>query len=138
MNTTGAKVAKFGLKVYQSYTAVLGKVAGFIPAIGKPLGKVIAGVSKVAGVISDHIHAKPPDKLEKGMSVMNTANTIMSFIPRRRDLFEEEAFQQRDISEAYSEERDDNTTDVVSIYGKFLFFSWHIFFLYSRLVVFSP
>ena len=41
------------------------------------------------------------------MNVMNKANKIMDYIPRRRDL-EENAFQQRDIGEAYYfEERDD-------------------------------
>jgi hypothetical protein len=112
VKTTGAKIAKFGLKVYQSVTAVVAKVAGFIPVIGKPLGRAIAGVSKVAGVISDHIHAKLSAKLEKGMNVMNKANKIMGYIPRRRDLSEEETFQQRDISEAYFEERDDNALEI--------------------------
>ena len=109
MKTTGAKIAKFGLKVAQSVGTVVGKVAGFIPAIGKPIGRAIEGVSKVAGVISDKIHAKLSNKLEKGMKVMNKANKVMGFIPRRRDLSEEEeAFQQRDISEPYYlEERDD-------------------------------
>jgi hypothetical protein len=109
VKTTGAKVAKFGLKVYQSVGTVVGKAAGFIPAIGKPIGKAIEGVSKVAGVVSDRIHAKLSNKLQKGMNVMNKANKVMGFIPRRRDLSEEEeAFQQRDISEPYYlEERDD-------------------------------
>jgi hypothetical protein len=112
VKTTGAKIAKFGLKVYESATAVVAKVAGFIPAIGKPLGKAIEGASKVAGVISDHIHAKLSAKLEKGMKIMNKANKIMGYIPRRRDLSEEEAFQQRDISEAYYfEGRDDNALE---------------------------
>ena len=109
VKTTGAKVAKFGLKVVESVGTVVGKVAGFIPAIGKPIDRAIEGVSKVAGVISDHIHAKLSNKLEKGMKVMNKADKIMGYIPRRRDLSEEEeAFQQRDIGEPYYlEERDD-------------------------------
>ena len=47
------------------------------------------------------------------MNAMNMANKIMGYIPRRRDLLEEEAFEQRDISEAYSsfEERDDIALD---------------------------
>ena len=85
---------------------VVGKVAGFIPGIGKPLGKAIEGVSKVAGVVSDRIHVKLPAKLQKGMDVMNKADKIMSYIPR--EFLEEEDFQQRDIDEAYHfEERDD-------------------------------
>lgn len=108
MKTTGAKIAKFGLKVVESVGEVVGKVVGFIPGIGKPLDRAIEGVSKVAGVISDHIHVKLPGKLQKGMDVMNKADKIMGYIPRRRDLSEEEVFQQRDIGEAYYfEERDD-------------------------------
>ena len=108
IKTTGAKIAKFGLKVVQSVGTVIGKVANFIPVIGKPLSKYIGGVSKVAGVISDHIHVKLSSKLQKGMNVMNKANKIMGYIPRRREFSEEEAFQQRDIGEAYHfEERDD-------------------------------
>ena len=107
VKTTGAKVAKFGLKVVQSVTNVVGHVASFIPAIGKPIQQAIRGVSKAAGAISDHIRAKLSPKLEKGMKIMNKANKVMGFIPRRRDL-EEDAFQQRDIGEAnYFEERDD-------------------------------
>jgi len=87
----------------------VGHVASFIPAIGKPIQQAIHGVSAVAGVVSDHIHAKLSAKLQKGMNVMNKADKVMSYIPRRRELSEEEAFQQRDISEAnyYLEERDD-------------------------------
>jgi len=107
IKTTGAKVAKFGLKVVESVGKVVGKVAGFIPGIGKPLGRAIEGVSKVAGVISDHIHVKLPSKLQKGMDVMNKADQIMGYIPREFSE-EEEGFQQRDIDEAYHfEERDD-------------------------------
>jgi len=109
VKTTGAKVAKFGLKVVQSVGEVVGHVASFIPGIGKPIQQAIHGVSAVAGVVSDHIHAKLSAKLQKGMNVMNKADKVMSYIPRRRELSEEEAFQQRDISEAnyYLEERDD-------------------------------
>ena len=87
---------------------VVGKVVSFIPGIGKPIDRAIEGVSKVAGVISDHIHVKLPGKLQKGMDVMNKADKIMDYIPRRREFSEEEDFQQRDIGEAYDfEERDD-------------------------------
>jgi hypothetical protein len=112
VKTTGAKVAKFGLKVVQSVGEVIGKVASFIPEVGKPIERAIHGVSKAAGAISDHIHAKLSAKLQKGMKVMNKANEIMGYIPRRRDLSEEEAFQQRDISEAYVEERGDNALEI--------------------------
>jgi len=42
------------------------------------------------------------------MKVMDKADQIMGYIPRRREFSEEEAFQQRDIGETYHfEERDD-------------------------------
>jgi len=108
VKTTGAKIAKFGFKVVQSVGEAVGKVASFIPGIGKPIDEAIDGVSKVAGVISDHIHVKLPAKLQTGVNDMNKADKIMDYIPRRRDFSEEQAFQQRDISEAnYFEERDD-------------------------------
>jgi phage-related protein len=109
MKTTGAKAAKFGLKVLQSVDSVVGKVANFIPGIGKPLSKAIDAESKIAGFVSDHINVKLPDNLEKGMKVMETANKVMDYIPRRREFLEveEDAFQQRDIDGTYFEERDD-------------------------------
>jgi hypothetical protein len=108
VKTTGAKILKFGLKIVESVGEVAGKIIGFIPGIGKPIDRAIEGLSKAAGAISDRIHVKLSAKLEKGMKVMDKADKIMSYIPRRRDFSEEEAFQQRDISEAYYfEERDD-------------------------------
>ena len=65
------------------------------------------GVSSVAGSISDRINVKLPSNWQKGMDVMNKADQIMNYIPKRREFIEEEAFQQRDISETYLEERDD-------------------------------
>jgi len=76
---------------------VIGKVANIIPGVGPEIDRAISGVSKVAGVISDHIKAKLPAKLQKGMDVMNKADQIMSYIPR--EFSEEEDFQQRDIRE---------------------------------------
>jgi len=99
VKTTGAKVAKFGLKVVQTVGEVVAKASSFIPDVGKPIEKAIDGVSKAAGVISDHIHAKLSAKLQKGMNVMNKADKIMSYF--RRDEVEEEDFQQREISDAY-------------------------------------
>jgi hypothetical protein len=70
------------------------------------------GVSKVAGTISDKINAKLPGGLEKGVQFLEKADNIVDSIPRRRDFSEEEAFQQRDISEAYYfEGRDDNALE---------------------------
>ena len=106
MKTTGAKVAKFGLKVVQSWEKAGAKVVRFIPGIGKPLSKAMEGVSAAAGAISDRIKVKLPGKLEKGMKVMNKANKVMDYIPR--EFSEKENFQQRDFDEAYLlEERDD-------------------------------
>ena len=106
MKTTGAKVAKFGLKVVQTWQNAGSKVVRFIPGIGKPLSKAMEGASKAAGAISDKIKVKLPPKLEKGMKVMNKANKVMDYIPR--EFSEEENFQQRDFDEAYLlEERDD-------------------------------
>jgi len=107
VKSSGAAVAKFATKVVQSVGEVVGHVASFIPAIGKPIQQAIHGVSEVAGVVSDHIHAKLSSKLQKGMNVMNKADKVMSYIPMRRDFSEEDSFLQRDISEAYFEERDD-------------------------------
>jgi len=112
VQTTGAKVVKFGAKVVQSVGEAIGTVASFIPEVGKPIQQAIHGISKVAGVVSDSIHAKLSSKLQKGMNIMNKATQIMGYIPRRRDLSEEEDFQQRDISDAYYfEERDDIALD---------------------------
>jgi len=101
MKTTGAKIAKFGLQVVDTVGTAVGKVASFIPDVGKPLERAIVGVSKVAGVVSDKIHTNLSPKLQKGMNVMKKADKIMGYIPRRRDLSEEEAFQQRDTSDGY-------------------------------------
>jgi len=79
VKTTGATIAKFGLKVVQSVGEVVAKVASFIPEVGKPIEKAIDGISKVAGVVSDHIHAKLSTALQKGMKVMNKADKIMSY-----------------------------------------------------------
>ena len=79
VKTTGAKVAKFGLKVVQSVGEVVGHAASFIPAIGKPIQAAIKGVTTVAGVASNSIHAKLSSKLQKGMNVMNKADKVMSY-----------------------------------------------------------
>jgi len=91
-----AGAAKFGLKVLASVTEAASKVAGFIPGFGKPLGKVLEGVSKASNIISDKIHAHLNGKLEEGMEIMNKADKIMGYIPRRRDLSAEDGFQQWD------------------------------------------
>ena len=111
MKTTGAKVAKFGLKVVQSVGMATSKALSFIPGVGKPLSKIVEGVSKVAGLVSDKIRAPPLSKaLDKGMKVMNKANAIMGkVIPFRRDLSEQDPeLYRRDVGDGYYfEERDD-------------------------------
>jgi len=108
IKTTGLKIIKFGTKIVQVAEQAIGKVVSFIPVIGKPLGKALEGASKVWGVVSDHIPVKLSGKLEKGVKVMDHIHDALDFVPRRRDLSEKEAFQQRDISDAYYfEERDD-------------------------------
>jgi hypothetical protein len=90
----------------------IGDVASFIPEVGKGVQQAINGVSKVAGVVSDHIHANL-GKLGKGVNVMNKANKIMGFL--RRDLSDEEAFQQRDISKTYHSGPGDADLDDISL-----------------------
>ena len=89
----------------------------FIPGVGKPMDEALEGVSKVTGLVSDKIHAKLNPGLQKAVNGMNKADKIMGFVPRRRDLSEAEAFQQRDISEAYHdvpqlEHREESYLDV--------------------------
>jgi hypothetical protein len=100
IKTTAGKVAKFGLKVISTIENAASKVASFIPGVGKIISKGLEAESKLTGFISDKIHANLGKKLEKGMKVMNIADKVMKFIPRRRDLSEEEAgfFQQRDTN----------------------------------------
>ena len=99
---TGAKIAKFALKVAAVATEAVSKVVGWIPAIGKPIGKAMEGVSKLENFASDKIHANLGKKLEKGMKVLNKADKVMGYIPRRRDLSDGEGvLQQRDINDGY-------------------------------------
>jgi hypothetical protein len=67
----GAKIAKFGLKVYATATKTAGRVASFIPGVGKPISRALSGVSKVANFASDKIHADLDKKLTTGMNVMD-------------------------------------------------------------------
>lgn len=82
IKTTGAKVVKFGLKVAQSLLTVGAKVLGFIPGVGKPLGKIVDGAAKVVGVVGDHIHATLSHHLQTGMKVMRKALGVMGKIVR--------------------------------------------------------
>ena len=42
--TTGLKIAKFALKVESVVTKVASKVVGWIPGIGKPVGRALEGI----------------------------------------------------------------------------------------------
>ena len=81
IKTTGAQVAKFGLKVVQSVGAAAGKVANFIPGIGIPVGEALNGVSNLAGIASNDIHVNLPGNLQNGMNILNKADQIMNYIP---------------------------------------------------------
>lgn len=97
VKTTGAKIAKFGLKVVGAVAGVAAKAVGMIPGMGKIAGKALEGVSKAANIASDKIHVNLGSKLEKGMKIMDKAENVMKLIPTRRDLSEVEAFQRRGI-----------------------------------------
>ncbi|KAF8910461.1 hypothetical protein CPB84DRAFT_1763744 [Gymnopilus junonius] len=75
---TGAKVAKFGLKVYSAVTSVASKVVKFIPVIGQPLSMAMKGASMGANIASNKIHANlgKLDKVAKGLDyVINPIGT---------------------------------------------------------------
>lgn len=78
---TGAKIAKFGLKVIATVTKVVSKVVGFIPGIGKIAGKAMELVSKGINIASDKIHATLGGKLGKAMAGMNKTNKVVGYIP---------------------------------------------------------
>jgi hypothetical protein len=80
VKTTGAKVAKVGLKVLSTAQSIGAKVAGFIPGVGKPIGKALKGASAVTNAISNKIPAKLGSKLDKGMKVMDTIRNPMSAV----------------------------------------------------------
>lgn len=65
------KVAKFGLKIWSTATSLVGRVAGFIPGVGKLVGKAIGGISKAADIVAEKIPVDLGDKLNKGMKVMS-------------------------------------------------------------------
>ncbi|PPQ98186.1 hypothetical protein CVT26_003232 [Gymnopilus dilepis] len=69
IKTTGAKVAKFGLKVYSAVASVASKVVKFIPIIGQPLSMAMKGASMGANIASNKIHADlgKLDKVAKGL-----------------------------------------------------------------------
>lgn len=71
IKTTGAKIAKFGLKVVSAIASVASKVVKFIPGIGEGLSIAVKGLAKGADIASDKIHAKLGKKLDKAMHGMD-------------------------------------------------------------------
>lgn len=69
IKTTGAKIAKFGLKLYSAVATVASKVAKFIPIIGQPLSMAMKGAAMGANIASNKIHANlgKLDKVSKGL-----------------------------------------------------------------------
>jgi gas vesicle protein len=78
VKTTGAKIAKFGLKVLSTAQSVAAKVAGFIPGIGKPIGKALKAASMGTNALSNRIHVSLGSKLDKGMRVMDKIRNPVS------------------------------------------------------------
>jgi hypothetical protein len=65
------EVVKFGAKIYATAAKAVGRVANFIPGVGKAISSVANGVSRVANFVSDKIPVKLPAKLQKGVNIMN-------------------------------------------------------------------
>lgn len=102
IKTTGAKIAKVGLKIWSTATKALSKVAQFIPVIGKPLSKAMDGASAVENKVSDSIHVKLGKKLDKAMHRMDKGQKVMGYIPRElAESFEERGFGELDERELY-------------------------------------
>jgi hypothetical protein len=68
---TGAKVVKFGAKIYATAVEAVGKVTNFVPGLGRAVLAVTNGVSCLANFVSDRINVKLSAKLQKGVNVMN-------------------------------------------------------------------
>jgi len=109
IKTTGAKIVKVGLKIISTVQKVASKIVGFIPGVGKVLGKVLEGASAATNAISDKIHVKIGGKLGKAMEGFDKARKIVGYIPRElpedyqeRDLGEFEEFDARDAYESDS------------------------------------
>jgi len=81
IKTTGAKIAKVGLKIVATVQKVAAKVVGWLPGIGKPLGKIMEGESEGLNKASDAIHAHIGGKLGQAMHRMDKAQKIVGYIP---------------------------------------------------------
>ncbi|KAF5324328.1 hypothetical protein D9619_011089 [Psilocybe cf. subviscida] len=81
IKTTGAKIAKVALKIVATVGKVVSKVVGFLPGVGKVVGKAIEGASEGLNKASDAIHAHIGGKLGKAMHNMDKAQHIVGKIP---------------------------------------------------------
>ena len=78
---TGKKIAKVALKVAAIATKVVSKVVGFIPGVGKVLGKAMSAGSKGLDAASNAIKCKIGGKLGTAMHRMDKGMKVMSYIP---------------------------------------------------------
>jgi hypothetical protein len=78
IKTTGAKVVKFGAEVYATAVKTVGKVANFIPGVGRAVKEVTDGVSRLANFVSDKINVKLPAKLQRGVNIMKEIQNPLS------------------------------------------------------------
>ena len=102
IKTTGAKIAKVGLKIWSTATKAISKVAQFIPVIGKPLSKAMDGAATVENKVSDSIHVKLGKKLDKAMHRMDKGQKVMGYIPRELgEIFEERGSDELDERELF-------------------------------------
>lgn len=72
---------KVGLKIWSTITKVASKVVGFIPVIGKAVGRVMDGAAEVANKISDKIRIHIGGKLGTAMDHMSKAQKNLGYIP---------------------------------------------------------
>jgi hypothetical protein len=71
LKDNAGKVAKFGLKVWSTATSLVGRVAGFIPGVGKLVGKAISGISKGVDIASSKIPGELGGGFNKAMGIMD-------------------------------------------------------------------
>ncbi|KAF5324281.1 hypothetical protein D9619_011214 [Psilocybe cf. subviscida] len=96
VKTTGAKIAKVGLKIVATAQKIASKAVGWLPGIGKPLGKIMEGESKGLNKASDAIHAHIGGKLGQAMHRMDKAQKVVGYIPRS---YIPETFEERDFDD---------------------------------------
>ncbi|KJA15299.1 hypothetical protein HYPSUDRAFT_220112 [Hypholoma sublateritium FD-334 SS-4] len=104
VHTTGAKIAKVGLKIWSTATKALSKVAQFIPVIGKPLSKAMDAAGTIENKASNAIHANLGKGLNKAMHRMDKGQKVMGYIPREfAESSEERGFGELDRARGWDE-----------------------------------